>query len=247
LAAKMGGMNDTTGEYAVPSDLEEDPISRPEYLSVMVHFYRAETHRATVWRQRIDATTNWAVLTVAGMLSFAFADPSRTHVVLLMSNLVVLAFLVIEARRFRRFEVYAARVRMLEENFLSPIVSRSLVSPMPYWRKEVCRDLNAPTYKSKLLPTIGFRLRRNYIFIYSILLGAWLLKLEMHPTLASSFTVFFDRMQVGRLMPPEAVATAGVLFWTALLAMLWSGRRLHGVQPADEVQGIEDHPERWKM
>ena len=32
---------------------------------MMVHFYRGETHRSTSWRQRLDATTNWAVLTTA--------------------------------------------------------------------------------------------------------------------------------------------------------------------------------------
>lgn len=239
-------MNDTE-ELPAEAALEETPLSRPEYLSVMVHFYRGEMHRSTIWRQRIDATTNWAVLTVAGMLSVAFADPAQSHFVLLLSNLVVFAFLVIEARRFRRYEVYAARVRMLEENFLSPMVSRSLVSPMPYWRQQICSDLDQPRYKSRMVPTIGFRLRRNYIFIYAILSGAWLLKLEMHPTLAGSFDVLWERMRVGTLLPPMAIAVGGILFWVALLAMLWSGRRLHGLRPADEVEGLEDYPERWKM
>ena len=71
-------MNETE-ELPAAAALEETPLSRPEYLSVMVHFYRGETHRSTIWRQRIDATTNWAVLTVAGMLSVAFADPTQSH------------------------------------------------------------------------------------------------------------------------------------------------------------------------
>jgi uncharacterized membrane protein len=239
-------MNDAE-EHRAAGALEETPLSRPEYLSVMVHFYRGEVHRSTVWRQRIDATTNWAVLTVAGMLSIAFADPAQSHFVLLLSNLVVFAFLVIEARRYRRYEVYAARVRMLEENFLSPMVSRMLVSPMPHWRQQICSDLSQPRYKSRMVPTIGFRLRRNYMFIYAILAGAWLLKLEMHPTLAGSFEVLWERTRVGTLLPPVAVVTGGVLFWVALLAMLWSGRRLHGQRPADEVEGLESFPERWKL
>ncbi len=239
-------MNDTE-ELAAAAALEETPISRPEYLSVMVHFYRGETHRSTIWRQRIDATTNWAVLTVAGMLSVAFADPNQSHFLLLLSNLVVFAFLVIEARRYRRYEVYAARVRMLEENFLAPMVSRSLVSPMPHWRQQICSDLDQPRYKSRMVPTMGFRLRRNYIFIYAILSGAWLLKLEMHPTVAGTFDVFWERMRVGSVLPPTAVAIGGAVFWVALLTMLWQGRRLHGQRPADEVEGLEDFPERWKM
>ena len=48
---------------------EDYPLSRQEYLSVMVHFYRGEVQRSTSWRQRLDATTNWSVLTTAAMLS----------------------------------------------------------------------------------------------------------------------------------------------------------------------------------
>ena len=61
---------DPSGEQLRQSArFEQSPLTRPEYLSVMVHFYRAEVHRSTIWRMRLDATTNWAVLTSAGMLS----------------------------------------------------------------------------------------------------------------------------------------------------------------------------------
>ncbi|NJL29111.1 MAG: DUF2270 domain-containing protein [Thermoanaerobaculia bacterium] len=75
----------------------------------MVHFYRAEVSRSTAWRSRLDATTNWAVLTCAGMLSFAFAGEHHSHILLLLTNLIVLSYLLIEARRYRYFEVYRAR------------------------------------------------------------------------------------------------------------------------------------------
>ena len=110
---------------------EDYPLTRQEYISVMVHFYRGEVHRSTTWRQRLDATTNWAVVTMAAMLSFTFANPETPHILLLLSNLVVLSYLIIEGRRYRYFEVYRARVRMLEENFLIPVITRQLESPMP--------------------------------------------------------------------------------------------------------------------
>lgn len=229
------------------TSFEKTPLTRPEYLGVMTHFYRAESHRSTVWRQRIDATTNWAVLTCAGMLSFAFASPNNSHFLLLVSNLVIFGYMVIEARRYRRYEVYQARLRMLEENFLLPIVSRDLVSPKDYWRQEICGDLDSPTYKSRLLPSIGLRLRRNYAFIYAILAGAWLLKLEMHPTLATSFEEVWERMAVGRLLPPAVVLAGVVLFYGSMLVLMFMGRRIHGMGPADEIAGVERHPERWKI
>ena len=136
--------------------LEDTPLTRPEYLSVMVHFYRAEVARSTSWRQRLDATTNWAVLISAAMMSFAFATPEHSHFLLLLSNLVIFVFLLIEARRYRFFEVYRARVRMLEENFIQPIVTRRLDSPMKRWREEIADDLDQPKYKTTLWQAVGF-------------------------------------------------------------------------------------------
>ena len=43
----------------------------------MVHFFRAEVHRANIWRQRLDTTTNWAVVTTGAAISFAFSEPQR--------------------------------------------------------------------------------------------------------------------------------------------------------------------------
>ena len=225
---------------------EDAPLTRPEYLSVMVHFYRAEVARSTSWRQRLDATTNWAVLTSAGMLSFAFATPTHNHVLLLLSNLLILAFLVIEARRYRYFEVYRARVRMLEENFLLPIITRDLESPMRSWRQEVAADLDRPKYKTTFLQAAGFRLRRNYGFVFVVLLGGWLLKLAMHPTVASSLAELWQRAAVGRV-PGAVVISFGGLFYAALLWMLWAGRNIHGSAPTDEVFGLESSLEGWKL
>ena len=59
---------------------EDYPLTRQEYISVMIHFYRGEIQRSTVWRQRLDATTNWAVLTTAAMLSFSLRRrPEQSH------------------------------------------------------------------------------------------------------------------------------------------------------------------------
>ena len=113
----MGPMADappTTAAGNKSERFEDYPLTRQEYMQVMVHFYRGEVHRSTSWRQRLDATTNWAVLTSAGMLSFALGSQETPHIILLLSNLIILSYLSIEARRYRYFEVYRARVRILE-------------------------------------------------------------------------------------------------------------------------------------
>lgn len=227
---------------------EDYPLTRQEYINVMVHFYRGEIHRSTAWRQRLDATTNWAVLTTAGMLSFTFAqETAGSHIILLLSSLIILAYLAIEARRYRYFEVYRARVRMLEENFLIPVVTRQLESPMGSWREMVAMDLDLPKYKTTLLEAMGFRLRRNYMFIFFIILGGWIVKLTMHPDhFVSSWTELWERMAVGPF-PSWVIFLGGVVFYTGLGVMMWYARHIHGGVPEDEIAGLERNLEHWKF
>ena len=229
-----------------PERFEDYPLSRQEYISVMVHFYRGEIHRSTSWRQRLDATTNWSVLTTAAMLSFTFASSANTHIILLLSTLIILAYLTIEARRYRYFEVYRARVRMLEENFLIPVVTRQLESPMGSWREMVAMDLDLPKYKTTLLEAMGFRLRRNYMLIFVIVLGGWMVKLSIHPEFVTSWSEFWSRMAVGPF-PPWVVAAAGLVFYTFLLLIMWYARHIHGGVPEDEIAGLERNLEHWKF
>jgi uncharacterized membrane protein len=225
---------------------EDYPLTRQEYISVMVHFYRGEVHRSTTWRQRLDATTNWAVVTMAAMLSFTFANPETPHILLLLSNLVVLSYLIIEGRRYRYFEVYRARVRMLEENFLIPVITRQLESPMTSWREMLAMDLDLPKYKTTLIEAVGFRLRRNYIAVFSILLGAWMVKLMVHPFPAVSFDQVWSRVAVGGI-GAWFVIGGGALFYLALFAISSLGRHIHGAEPEDEIAGIERNLEHWKL
>jgi len=229
---------------------EDYPLTRAEYITAMAHFYRGEMYRSTVWRQRLDATTNWAVLTTAGMLSFSFSYSSpanpHMHILLPLTNLIIFAYLVMEARRFRYFAVYRARVRMIEENFLIPIVTRRLESPMVTWREMLAMDLDLPKYKTTIPQAIGFRLRRNYLGIYLIVLGGWLVKLAIHPKLAASPRDIWDHMAVGNI-PPGVVASAVGIFYVVILGVLWSARKIKGGEPVDEIAGLESNLEHWKI
>ena len=233
---------------AAAGRFEDYPLTRQEYLSVMVHFYRGEVHRSTSWRQRLDATTNWAVLTTAAMLSFTFAATEPySHVILLLTSLIILAYLSIEARRYRYFEVYRARVRMLEENFLIPVITRQLESPMISWREMVAMDLDLPKYKTTIIEAMGFRLRRNYLLIFLIILGAWVVKLMIHPSNAASWGEVWKRMAVGPMFPPWLVLGGGVLFYAGLLTVMWYARHMHAGVPEDEIAGLEANLDHWKL
>jgi uncharacterized membrane protein len=69
----------------VHADYESTPITRAEYIAAVVHMYRGELYRANAWRMRLDTTTNWAILTTAGLLTFSFGPGTHTHWVMLLA------------------------------------------------------------------------------------------------------------------------------------------------------------------
>jgi uncharacterized membrane protein len=160
------------------ADYESQPLSRQEYITAIVHLYRGELSRATAWRIRLDTTTNWAVLSTAGMLAFSFGQPSdHGHLALLLGMLLITLFMGDEARRYQTYDVWRARLRKIEENFYGPILRRNPVSPQRQWGEHVARDLLVPTFKMSFLEAFRARFLRNYWAIYLVLLLAWLLNI----------------------------------------------------------------------
>jgi uncharacterized membrane protein len=231
-------------EAGVRSDFEDHPLKRSEYIAAMVHFYRGERSRADSWRARLDPTTNWAVVTTGGMLSFAFSHPENSHVSLLLANLLVAVFLGIEARRFRYFDVWRERVRMLEENFFSPIIRRNLVSPRQDWRERVADDLDRPTFKLTFLQAVAIRLRFNYIWIFLVILLTWIAKIYLHPTLANTPAEAFERLRIGPVSGWGMLALVAVFYGVAITLALWGGQQRHA--SIHEVHGLEQQLDHWK-
>lgn len=62
-----------------------------DFTTAMVHLFRAEITRANVWRQRLDTTTNWAVITTGAAISFAFSEALGSHSVIILNTLQRLA------------------------------------------------------------------------------------------------------------------------------------------------------------
>ncbi|MFT5049656.1 MAG: putative membrane protein [Chlamydiales bacterium] len=177
----MRGMGPTPADATGSVDpdgvnYESSPLARAEYISAVVHLYRGELYRSNSWRQRLDMTTNWAVFTTAGLLSFAFSSPTHSHWILLMGLALIAIFHGFEARRYRIWHVWRSRVRMIEENFYGPILRRDPQSPDRHWGALVAEDLFRPRFKITRLPALRARLVRNYWAIYLVLLLAWIVK-----------------------------------------------------------------------
>lgn len=192
-------------------DLESDPLTRPEYISAIVHLYRGELHRANAWRMRLDNTTNWAILTTAGLLTFSFGEGQHSHWILLAGMALISTFLTFEARRFRLADVFRARVRMIEENFYGPLLRRKLVSPELLWGNLVADDLFRPKYKITHLQAIRLRLLRNYWPIYTVLFLAWCVHVTLMPVPAESWGAVRAHLSTGLISWWVSLAYIGLL------------------------------------
>src|SRR5258708_15822707 len=94
-------------------------FSNAEFNTAMAHLYRGEVQRSNTWRNRLDTTTNWAVLTAGATLSFAFSSPTNPHFVIPINSILLVIFLLMEARRYRYYEIWSSRVRVLETAYFA--------------------------------------------------------------------------------------------------------------------------------
>ncbi len=166
-----------------------------DFTTAMVHFFRAEVQRANVWRQRLDTTTYWAVVTTGAAISIAFSQSSH-HLVILLNFLFVTIFLVMEARRYRYYELWAYRVRLMETDFFAPMLVAPF-HPSADWAEALSESLLHPQFPISNLEAIGRRLRRNYLYIYWIIGIAWLVKLLLIPTPVQTWDEFVQNASIG--------------------------------------------------
>jgi uncharacterized membrane protein len=180
-----------------------------EFTTAMVHFFRAEVQRANVWRQRLDTTTNWAVVTTGAALTIAFSQNGH-HGVILLNTLLVTLFLFIETRRYRYYELWSYRVRLMETDFYASMLVPPF-HPASDWAESLAENLLHPHFPVSFLEAFGRRYRNNYLWIYSILGLAWLAKTWLFPTMATSLPQLFQNASIGDL-PGEIVLLFGILF-----------------------------------
>src|SRR5712691_799551 len=117
-----------------------EPAFSAAELGVLAHLYRGEMYRSKIWRTRLDTTTNWAVATTGIALSVTFSNSQNSPLPLVLIGLLVTVFLVFEARRYRYFDIWRTRVRLLEVCFFGPILRRKGVRTDNDWNEVLARD-----------------------------------------------------------------------------------------------------------
>lgn len=199
--------------------------------AAMAQLYRGELGRSDRWRTRLDTTTNWALTTAAATASFGFGSSSTSHVVILIGLWMVLTFLYIETRRYRYYDLWIRRVRLLEDGFWVPLLRHEPVDPEAL--RELTVELERPQIRLTFTSAIQIRLSRAYGVLLVVLVGGWFAKVYSQPTRVNSVAEFFQRAHVGPVPGWLVTFTIGLVavFFLGLLVLSRFSR-----MPAGELQ-----------
>ncbi|QSW99257.1 DUF2270 domain-containing protein [Haloterrigena alkaliphila] len=204
--------------------------------SVMAHVYRGEIDRVGTWRQRLDETTTWAVTLMAAILTWAFSSTDNPHYILLIGIVVVTIFLGIEARRYRDYDVFRSRARVIQENLFANALDPSQGTENHDWRAELSKDYRRPTLKVSVSEAVVNRLRRVYLALLSVLVVAWVFRITAFGPRQDWLTT----AEIARIPGIAVVAVVGV-FYVVLLGVTFWPRERHA-----KGEFREGDPDDWK-
>ena len=218
------------------------PVGSKDDITTLAHYYRGEVSRMISWRDRIDRTTNWAIGAVAAMLSISLASPAAHHGVLLFAMMLIFLLLHVEARRYRFFDVFRTRVRLLERNYYSEFFDPRDEPQALEWTAQLGESLRQPRFLVTRREAMARRLMRNYRWIFLILLAAWLLKVTTTAALPAageaefvhSLVEFKANARIGSL-PGAAVLTGVLAFYGWLAGLMVRHRKPRGEMSFGEV------------
>lgn len=215
------------------------PASPSEVTTALVHYYRAEMGRMSGWRDRLDRTSNWAITVTGALLSVSLSTPAAHHGVLLFAMLLVTLLLYIEARRYRFYDVYRHRVRQFERHYFGQLFTGAELGDEP-WLKVMGDDLRHPQFRITLQGAVTRRLRRNYIWMFGILLLAWALKITS-PKLQEDGTAIDTPRPISTIIANAALGPLPGWLVIAAVAIFCAGVAYAYVQHHARGDGDEVH------
>lgn len=222
-----------------PPTLTEDSAT----LAALAHLYRGEMNRMTVWRERLDVTSNWAILLSVGLTTFTLGAVEVPHYTLLLGLAVIAISILLEGRRYRHLFHSKWRLYLLESGLFAELLDPGQrgEGPPPFrrWQELLATDLRRTRYEIGLLTAVRVRLRRNYLLLLYFIYAVWAVKLFIHPQRAETPLDLWSRLQIGGMIPSWFVACTATLFLVVvtLLALTCpSGETM-------EDWGAREHPE----
>jgi uncharacterized membrane protein len=220
---------------SIPQQGGLDPRSASQ-INALVHLYRAEVGRLTTYRTRLDTTTNWAITTTALVCTFTLGNPQNPQAAFLVLMLTNYFFLHLEARRFRAYETSRHRVQLLEHFFYAEVLG---ATPNPRWIRQLLEALQNPGLTVNRLGALGWRLRRNYLWIFAVVLLAWLSKLHTSGTPTWAPSELAARAAIGGIPAWLVIALVGT-FYVYLAMIAVAAQRIYPLGDDEVRHMMED-------
>jgi uncharacterized membrane protein len=192
-------------------------------VQALIHLYRAEVGRLTAYRARLDTTTSWAITTSALVATFAYGNPANPAAAFLFLMLCDYFFLHLEARRFVAYEASRYRVYLLERFFYGEVLGVECDSQ---WAAHLLDALRNPSPTISWFGALGWRLRRNYVWIFVLVLLAWIGKLHLTGPPTWNPAELVARAGVGDV-PDWLVVGAVGAFYVYLLLVTATAHRVY--------------------
>jgi len=190
---------------AIDSALPTGSTNDRDKVMAVAHLYRAEMNRMSVWRQRLDVTTNWAVILATALTTFV------PHYTLLLGLALVFISILLEGRRYRHLHHSKWRLYLLESGFFANILCPARkADPSPDWSRLLAADLRHTHFSISWLTGMRLRLRRNYLLVIGFMSAVWVAKLFIHPVRATNLAEFYSRLHVGDFIPSWLVAATAL-------------------------------------
>jgi uncharacterized membrane protein len=209
-------------------------------IGAIAHLYRGEMYRSKIWRTRLDTTTNWAVVTTGIAMSVTYSTEDASPLPIVLVSLLLAVFWVFEARRYRFFDVWRTRVRVMETGFYGPILRGQGMRTDHDWNQVLADDYTGVYFHIGYLEALGRRLRRNYSWIFAVQVMSYWGKIAIHPTPLASLDQLWARTAVGPL-PGPVVLAIGALFYLGLVALaIATARRQRAVGRGHRARWVED-------
>jgi uncharacterized membrane protein len=164
------------------------------------------------------------VVTLGVALSISFASPDASPLPLVLVGVLIIFFLMQEARRYRYFNVWRARARWMETHFYAPMLNDGDLHMEENWQKTLANDYMRPKYHVSMMTAVGRRIRRNYLWILLIQSLAFAGKLAVHPTPVESLEQAIRRADVGPLRGEIIVALGAVYVISWVAIAIWSDK-----------------------
>jgi uncharacterized membrane protein len=148
-------------------------------------------------------------------------------------------FLFVEARRYRMYDIWRSRIRLLEENVWANALHPIEGIEQRKWRILLSEDLRDPTLKMPIWEALSRRLRRIYLPLLLVLLGAWFIHLTAFDQTNRGIIA---AARIARIPGSNVAFLVGVFYLLATLLAFWPMHRRAKGELTEDITRASD----WK-